>query len=37
PHIGSATMETRTRMGQLVVRNLLAYFNGEELLTPYRE
>ncbi len=37
PHIGSATVETRTRMGQLVVRNLLAYFNGEELLTPYRE
>jgi hydroxypyruvate reductase len=34
PHIGSATIETRTLMGQLVVKNLLAHFNGEPLLTP---
>ncbi len=34
PHIGSATVETRTVMGQLVVKNLLAHFNGEPLLTP---
>ncbi|GJL84674.1 MAG: D-isomer specific 2-hydroxyacid dehydrogenase [Micavibrio sp.] len=36
PHIGSATFETRTEMGQLVVRNLLAHFDGEPLLTPYQ-
>lgn len=34
PHIGSATIETRRLMGQLVVKNLLAHFNGEPLLTP---
>lgn len=34
PHIGSATQETRTLMGQLVVKNLLAHFNGDPLLTP---
>jgi hydroxypyruvate reductase len=34
PHIGSATIETRTVMGQLVVKNLLAHFNGDPLLTP---
>ncbi len=34
PHIGSATVETRSKMGQLVVNNLLAYFEGEPLLTP---
>ncbi|MFA5592184.1 MAG: 2-hydroxyacid dehydrogenase [Micavibrio sp.] len=34
PHIGSATQETRTIMGQLVVKNLLAHFNGDPLLTP---
>lgn len=34
PHIGSATFETRAEMGELVVRNLLAHFNGEPLLTP---
>lgn len=33
PHIGSATHETRTLMGQLVVNNLLAHFNGKPLLT----
>lgn len=34
PHVGSATLETRTEMGQLVVRNLLAHFEGKPLLTP---
>jgi len=34
PHIGSATIETRTKMGQIVVGNLLAHFAGKPLLTP---
>ena len=34
PHIGSATQETRTLMGQLVLKNLLAHFEGNPLLTP---
>jgi lactate dehydrogenase-like 2-hydroxyacid dehydrogenase len=34
PHIGSATKETRARMGQLVIDNIKAYFNGNPLLTP---
>jgi hydroxypyruvate reductase len=34
PHIGSATMETRSIMGGLVVANLLAHFKGDPLLTP---
>ena len=33
PHIGSATIETRTEMGQIVAANLIAHFNGEPLLT----
>lgn len=33
PHIGSATIETRTAMGQLVVDNILAYLEGRPLLT----
>ena len=33
PHIGSATVETRTKMGQLVIDNILAHFAGEPLLT----
>ncbi|MFI5321451.1 MAG: 2-hydroxyacid dehydrogenase [Myxococcota bacterium] len=31
PHIGSATRETRARMAELCVRNLLAGLRGEEL------
>jgi lactate dehydrogenase-like 2-hydroxyacid dehydrogenase len=31
PHIGSATVETRTAMGMLAVDNLLAHFAGEPL------
>jgi glyoxylate reductase len=29
PHLGSATVETRTRMSDLAVDNLLAFFHGE--------
>ena len=28
PHIGSATLETRTAMGMLAVDNLIAFFAG---------
>jgi lactate dehydrogenase-like 2-hydroxyacid dehydrogenase len=31
PHIGSATVETRTAMGMLAVDNLLAHFAGAPL------
>lgn len=34
PHIGSATIETRKAMGQLVIDNIKAYFDGNDLLTP---
>jgi len=34
PHIGSATIETRTRMAMLAAENLLAYINGKPLPTP---
>jgi len=33
PHIGSATVETRRAMGQLVIDNLDAYFSGRPLIT----
>lgn len=33
PHIGSATTETRTAMGQLLIDNLVAHFAGAPLLT----
>lgn len=36
PHIGSATMETRARMMQIVLDNLRAHFEGRALLTPVR-
>lgn len=36
PHVGSATIETRSKMGQLVINNLKAYFNGQPLLTPIK-
>ena len=31
PHIGSATVETRIVMGQLVIDNIMAHFDGKEL------
>jgi len=34
PHQGSATDKTRYDMGDLVVRNLSAYFEGRPLVTP---
>jgi hydroxypyruvate reductase len=34
PHVGSATLEARAAMAQLVVDNLRAYFAGKVLLTP---
>jgi lactate dehydrogenase-like 2-hydroxyacid dehydrogenase len=34
PHIGSATVETRTIMGEIVCSNLEAHFAGKPLLTP---
>ena len=34
PHQGSATVKTRTAMGDLVVKNLAAHFDGRPLLTP---
>lgn len=35
PHQGSATMETRTAMSELVLANLAAHFEGRPLPTPY--
>jgi glyoxylate reductase len=34
PHVGSATIETRTRMAMLAAQNLLAFIGGKPLLTP---
>ncbi len=34
PHIGSATVETRTIMGEIVLANLDAHFSGKPLITP---
>ena len=34
PHHASGTFETRAAMGQLVFDNLVAHFDGQELLTP---
>lgn len=34
PHVGSATEETRTAMGDLVVENLALHFAGQSLATP---
>jgi lactate dehydrogenase-like 2-hydroxyacid dehydrogenase len=34
PHQGSATHETRAAMAQLVVDNLMLYFEKAEVLTP---
>jgi lactate dehydrogenase-like 2-hydroxyacid dehydrogenase len=37
PHIGSASIQTRDAMGQLVVDNLVSWFAGEGPLTPVPE
>jgi lactate dehydrogenase-like 2-hydroxyacid dehydrogenase len=34
PHHGSATIETRSAVGQLMIDNLVAFFAGEGLKTP---
>jgi glyoxylate reductase len=34
PHVGSATVQTRTCMAMLAAQNLLAFISGEPLLTP---
>jgi lactate dehydrogenase-like 2-hydroxyacid dehydrogenase len=34
PHHGSATVETRTAIGRLMIDNLSAHFAGRPLLTP---
>ena len=36
PHQGSATVETRTAIGRLMIDNLNAHFAGRPLLTPVR-
>ena len=36
PHQGSATIETRTAIGQLMIDNISAHFAGKPLLTPVR-
>lgn len=36
PHIGSATVETRRAMGQLVIDNLQAWRNGRPAITPVK-
>jgi lactate dehydrogenase-like 2-hydroxyacid dehydrogenase len=37
PHVGSASIETRRAMGQLVVDNLVSWFAGKGPLTPVAE
>jgi lactate dehydrogenase-like 2-hydroxyacid dehydrogenase len=37
PHVGSASVHTRNAMGQLVVDNLVAWFEGRGPLTPVPE
>lgn len=37
PHVGSASVETRRAMGQLVVDNLLSWFAGKGPVTPVPE
>ena len=34
PHIGSATFETRKKMGMLAVENLIAFFNEKQVINP---
>jgi lactate dehydrogenase-like 2-hydroxyacid dehydrogenase len=34
PHQGSATVETRSAMGKLMIDNIVAHFEGRPLLTP---
>jgi hydroxypyruvate reductase len=34
PHIGGGTVEARANMGQLVIANIKAHFNGDPLISP---
>ncbi len=34
PHIGGGTVEARAEMGQLVIANIQAHFNGDPLISP---
>lgn len=34
PHVASASTETRSKMGKMVVENVIRVLNGEEALTP---
>lgn len=34
PHIGTATLETRTEMGRMVLANIMAHFEGKPAITP---
>ncbi len=36
PHVGSATVETRTAMADLAVANVLAVLGGDDPVTPVR-
>ena len=36
PHVGSATVETRTAMADLAIANVLAVLDGQDPLTPVR-
>ncbi len=36
PHVGSATHETRAKMGELVINNFVAHFEGNPLITPVK-
>ncbi|MBM3567739.1 MAG: 2-hydroxyacid dehydrogenase [Alphaproteobacteria bacterium] len=35
PHVGSATVETRHKMGSLAVANLISWYEGKGAITPY--
>ncbi|HSK42000.1 MAG TPA: NAD(P)-dependent oxidoreductase, partial [Arenibaculum sp.] len=37
PHIGSGSVHTRNAMGQLLVDNVFAWFDGRGPLTPVAE
>ena len=37
PHMGSGTLETRQRMGEVVLENLIRHFGGEPVLSPVPE
>ena len=37
PHVGSASVHTREAMGQLLVDNMVSWFDGKGPLTPVSE